>query len=176
MQGTGSAGSSASGTRRRPTCLCRPVDPPASGARPPLTLQDDLLERLALQPVPAPQFLRDVALPAGEIGRAETRRHGARGPGASALPIRAGTGGRGPQHEATRGRGKAGSPTLTSTSRPPPAPSGMVCMSMINPGSFKMCQGFLSPLPSWLSVHITQAASSQLFSTCPEREKVQRSL
>lgn len=126
VRGTGSAGSSASGLHRRPTCLCRPVRPPAPGARPPLTLQNDLLERLPLQPVPAPQLLRDVALPAGEVGRAETRRHGARGPGASAPPIRAGTGGRGPQHEATRGRGKAGSPTLTSTSRPPPAPSGMV--------------------------------------------------
>lgn len=67
-----------------------------------------------------------MALPAGEVGRAETRRHGARGSGASEPPIRAGTGGRGPQHEATRGRGKVGSTTLTSTSRPPPAPSGMV--------------------------------------------------
>lgn len=56
-------------------------DPPSPGARPPLTLQDDLLKRLPLQPVPAPQLLRDVALPAGEVGGAETRRHIARCPG-----------------------------------------------------------------------------------------------
>lgn len=88
-----------------------PVGAPGASARSPLTLQDDLFERLPLQPVPAPQLLRDVALPAGEVGGAETRRHVARCPGASAPPIQAGTGGHEPQHEATSGRRKAGSPT-----------------------------------------------------------------
>lgn len=88
----------------------RPRGPPALRARPPLTLQDDLLERLPLQPVPAPQLLRDVALPTREDGSAEARRHVACCPGASAPLIRAQTGGRGPHHEVTSGRGKASDP------------------------------------------------------------------
>lgn len=107
----GGAGGSAIGSRWRRKCprgACLPAR--SREASPPLTLQDDLFERLPLQPVPAPQLLRDVALPAGEVGGSETRRHVACCPGASAPPIRAGAGSRGPQHEATGGRGKAGSP------------------------------------------------------------------
>lgn len=93
----GDARGSASGSRRRPAWGCG-ARPPAARARPPLTLQDDLFECLPLQPVPPPQLLRNVALPAGEIGGAEARRHFARCPGALAPPIRVGAGGHGPQH------------------------------------------------------------------------------
>lgn len=77
---------------------------PAPGPRARLTLQDDLLERLPLQPVPAPQFLRDVALPAGKVSGAEARRHAERCPGASRPPIRAATGNRGLRRAAGGGR------------------------------------------------------------------------
>lgn len=113
--GAGAARGSAPGSRRCPACFC-------PTARQLLTLQDDLFERLPLQPVPPPQLLRDVALPAGEVGGAEARRHVARCPGALAPPIRAEAGGRGPQHEAIGGRGPAAS-TLSSKHRPPPRPS-----------------------------------------------------
>ena len=59
---------------------------------------------------PARQLLRDVALPTREDGSAEARRHVACCPGASAPLIRAQTGGRGPHHEGTSGRGKASGP------------------------------------------------------------------
>lgn len=73
--------------------LPRRVPLPAPGPRVPLTLQNDLLERLPLQSVPAPQFLRDVTLPAGKVCGAQARRHAERCPGASGRPIRADTGG-----------------------------------------------------------------------------------
>lgn len=119
----GWGGHKARGRRRRSASASRRLPGPA---RPPLTLQDDLFERLPLQPVPPPQLLRNVALPAGEVGGAEARRHFARCPGASAPRTRAGAGGRGPQHAAPGGRGKAGCPELASTHRPSPGPSGTV--------------------------------------------------
>lgn len=72
--------------------LPRRVPLPAPGPRVRLTLQNDLLERLPLQSVPAPQFLRDVTLPAGKVCGAEARRHAECCPGASGRPIRADTG------------------------------------------------------------------------------------
>lgn len=57
------------------------------GPRRPLTLRDDLLEGLALQPVPPPQLGRDVPLPGGEAGGAQPRRH-LRGAQGAAAPGR----------------------------------------------------------------------------------------
>lgn len=51
------------------------------------------------------------------------------------------------------------------------------CRSVLNPCSFEGCRSCLLPLPSCLSVHITQAASSQPLPTClagPEYTKGQR--
>lgn len=99
-----------------PRASCSARGPPAPGARPPLTLQDDLFERLPLQPVPAPQLLRDVALPAGEVGGAETRRHGARGLGAQRRRSERGLGA-----AARTMRRPAGAGRRQPHSSPPPA-------------------------------------------------------
>lgn len=108
-----------------------PLHSPAPGRRVRLTLQNDLLERLSLQPVATPQFLRDVALPAGKVCGAEARRHAQRCPGASRPPpIRADTGSRGPQRAASRGRTGAARRTLTSTHRTPLRLSGMIFRSL----------------------------------------------
>lgn len=102
----------------------------APGPRARLTLQDDLLERLPLQPVPAPQFLRDVALPAGKVCGAEARRHAERCPGASRPPIRADTGDCRLRRAASGGRTGAGRRNLTSTHRAPLRLAGMIFRSL----------------------------------------------
>jgi hypothetical protein len=106
-----------------PRAFARPARPTPRPARALLTLQDDLLERLPLQAVPAPQLLCNVALPAGEIGSAETRRHVDRCPGALVLRIRPEDESRRLQHEATNWREKASSSRThlhaQATPRPP---------------------------------------------------------
>lgn len=109
---------------------CRAALLPAPGPRARLTLQDDLLERLPLQPVPAPQFLRDVALPAGKVCGAEARRHAERCPGASRPPIRADTGDCRLRRAASGGRTGAGRRNLTSTHRAPLRLAGMIFRSL----------------------------------------------
>lgn len=118
------AGGAAWGSR------CRAALLPAPGPRARLTLQDDLLERLPLQPVPAPQFLRDVALPAGKVCGAEARRHAERCPGASRPPIRADTGDCRLRRAASGGRTGAGRRNLTSTHRAPLRLAGMIFRSL----------------------------------------------
>lgn len=104
---------------------------PTPGRRVRLTLQNDLLERLPLQPVPAPQLFRDVALPAGKVCCAEARRHADRCPGASRpLLSRADTGGCRLQRAASDGRTGAGRRNLTSTYRAPQRLSGMIFRSL----------------------------------------------
>lgn len=99
---------------------------PAPGPRVRLTLQNDLLERLPLQSVPAPQFLRDVTLPAGKVCGAEGRRHAERFPGASGRPLRADTGGCRLQRAASHERTEAGCRNLTSSHRAPLRLSGRI--------------------------------------------------
>lgn len=50
------------------------------------------------------------------------------------------------------------------------------CVSVLNPCSSEACRGSFLPLPPCLSVHISQAASSQALPTClsgPEHTEVQ---
>lgn len=88
--------------------------------RAPLTLGDDLLESLALQPVPPPQLLRDVPLPGGEPGGAQPRRHlrGRLGRSGLGQADRAARGGSERRRE--RGEAGGGSP-LRARARPGPA-------------------------------------------------------
>lgn len=106
--------------------LPRRVPLPAPGPRVRLTLQNDLLERLPLQSVPAPQFFRDVTLPAGKVCGAEGRRHAERFPGASGRPLRADTGGCRLQRAASHERTEAGCRNLTSSHRAPLRLSGRI--------------------------------------------------
>lgn len=106
--------------------LRRRVPLPTPGPRVLLTLQNDLLERLPLQPVPAPQFLRNVALPAGKVCGAEARRHAECCPGASGWPIRADTQDCRLQRAASREPTEAGLRNLTSPHRAPLRLSGMI--------------------------------------------------
>lgn len=101
-----------------------PLHGPSS--RPPLTLQDDLFERLPLQPVPAPQLLRDVALPAGEVGGAEGRRHGARCPAPQRRGSERGLAAAARSMRRPAGAGRRAGAPLTYSSRPPPPPPGTV--------------------------------------------------
>lgn len=133
------------GRRKAPLGLGRAGGP---RRRSPLTLPDDLLEGLPLQPVPPPQLRRDVPLPRGETGGAQPRRHlrgaAGRGSGGERHP------GRGPRRAAEGKRRRPGVPG--GAGRPVPGPrrderSGEKCP--LRAGARPARPAAASPRPPW---------------------------
>lgn len=126
--------------RREEHRLSASAPPGEPCRRGPLTLPDDLLEGLPLQPVPPPQLRRDVPLPWGETGSAQPRRHlrgeAGRGSGGERPP--------GPRR-AAEGRGRRAG----RRRRPVPGPRRGKCGGEERPLRIGARHAATAPRPPW---------------------------